>query len=241
MRRRTGVSVPSSSGNSLQQTSSRLSTRSTGSFSPLFIGELSSTPYAAGAVIVDQKFQSPLHRGTLFNLWVQGYKCALRLVSVPSSSGNSLQQVKSQAIAGNCQGFSPLFIGELSSTSTSADSPPPTHRFSPLFIGELSSTVLGEAIPISRRTFQSPLHRGTLFNPIQVQCVCAHPRVSVPSSSGNSLQRRQLGFSFAATLRFSPLFIGELSSTSLLLREDFPSLEFQSPLHRGTLFNHHGE
>jgi len=61
--------------------------------------------------------------------------------------------------------------------------------------------------------FQSPLHRGTLFN-------------------GGE---RAVGEIIETS--FSPLFIGALSSTQFdpefLLDPD----KFQSPLHRGTLFN----
>jgi len=178
-------------------------------FSPLFIGELSSTSPVAPLALVPSKFQSPLHRGTLFNF--------LR----PMGRGLCL-------------------------------------RFSPLFIGELSSTGSGARGPDHTSSFQSPLHRGTLFNPGERRLVFGHFHVSVPSSSGNSLQllhgsrpppplfvsvpsssgnslqRRASAHSLSAPVRFSPLFIGELSSTSSL---ELPNRVFRgfSPLFIGEL------
>ena len=61
--------------------------------------------------------------------------------------------------------------------------------------------------------FQSPLHRGRLFNDSLVPVLDS------------------LLFSF------SPLFIGEDSSTLILKHLDENGLHFQSPLHRGRLFN----
>ncbi len=135
--------------------------------------------------------------------------------------------------------FSPLFIGEVSSTHRLAMvCASPCSSFSPLFIGEVSSTLqcrrlprglYGLSVPSSsgkslqpehrtsvdsaRRAFQSPLHRGSLFNNA--------------SSAVRSLMSKP----------FSPLFIGEVSST--LERPHWLGLGtlFQSPLHRGSLFN----
>ncbi len=62
--------------------------------------------------------------------------------------------------------FSPLFIGEVSSTESNNRRcvAPPT-AFSPLFIGEVSSTAhfVGRDCA-DFHPFQSPLHRGSLFN-----------------------------------------------------------------------------
>jgi len=85
-------------------------------------------------------FQSPLHRGTLFNRRQTKYLHPLAYVSVPSSSGNSLQRFAQPAIRLPVQRFSPLFIGELSSTKRRACFHSAWTCFSPLFIGELSST-----------------------------------------------------------------------------------------------------
>src|SRR5581483_10261928 len=136
-------------------------------------------------------FQSPLHRGILCNNWL---KWLFQWFLTP---------------------FSPLFIGEYSATNMGASIAPwvahafqsPLHRgilcnrgavfvdptevvaFSPLFIGEYSATAAA-----SLRAAES-----------------AH--LSVPSSSGNTLQRE-------------PDYVLHSSPGS-----------FQSPLHRGILCN----
>ncbi len=244
MRRVLSISVPSSSGNSLQRREHCCQVLLWRHFSPLFIGELSSTRNAVAQHRKRGRFQSPLHRGTLFN----SSNCA--------------------KITSGSRYFSPLFIGELSSTDHGRAGrrltwsfQSPLHRgtlfngscgggggggsyshFSPLFIGELSSTCHAERSEASQHLgFQSPLHRGTLFN--------RHGRgfrghalnhISVPSSSGNSLQPlRTCEASWIGSFQdFSPLFIGELSSTFFAANAgDFFTYIFQSPLHRGTLFN----
>ena len=90
---------------------------------------------------------------------------------------------------------------------------PGTSRyFSPLFIGESSLTPARRQQPPARWLFQSPLHRGVLFNRID---------------------RPLLDF----LKHFSPLFIGESSLTCDNGKDYRALLLFQSPLHRGVLFN----
>jgi len=162
---------------------------------------------------VGPSFQSPLHRGTLFN--------ALRTIKVRPSAFS----------------FSPLFIGALSSTLQGIDPDAAGLSFSPLFIGALSSTPDGPmarsskfcvSVPsssghslqllrlfwprLSGIAFQSPLHRGTLFNaPVKDQAP-------------------------AYDLFQSPLHRGTLFNNLKFLIWNLP-MRFQSPLHRGTLFN----
>ena len=61
-------------------------------------------------------FQSPLHRGSLFNLVLQTSHVPSDLISVPSSSGKSLQPDILEELVDLGVDFSPLFIGEVSST-----------------------------------------------------------------------------------------------------------------------------
>ena len=258
----TGISVPSSSGNSLQPSAPLRLRGSLRHFSPLFIGELPSTGAEQPGQGLKRKFQSPLHRGTPFNFLLdlrqtrlslfqsplhrgtpfnsffngQLFRCVF--ISVPSSSGNSLQHRANRAGAARGPHFSPLFIGELPSTQHSR-----------------SIANYGSA-------FQSPLHRGTPFNVPKGRRGDRRRGISVPSSSGNSLQPRRPSVSFVRLRHFSPLFIGELPSThrvgqghwyeahfsplfigelpstpaSTMLRGD--GCQFQSPLHRGTPFNY---
>src|SRR5271157_306862 len=183
------------------------------SFSPLFIGEVSSTlplrrvrqdmlsfqsPLHWGSLFNDTKieqsddarrlFQSPLHWGSLFNgelAWSNGQ---LSLLSVPSSLGKSLQRSPKVRSRSRLMSFSPLFIGEVSSTELFLFGQRFRPPFSPLFIGEVSSTV-------------------SLY------------------SLESSVQS------------FSPLFIGEVSSTVWRQHEVYAHRPFQSPLHWGSLFN----
>ena len=207
-------------------------------------------------------FQSPLHRGSLFNDTHVRSLAPKDILSVPSSSGKSLQRHTSHRIT-SCRHlsvpsssgkslqlivvssgrtilgtFSPLFIGEVSSTRiTRAPSVRRSRTFSPLFIGEVSSTPGCRASSLPSITFQSPLHRGSLFNDTADGFRVVAVVLSVPSSSGKSLQRTgsaegatpsalsvpsssgkslQLAVAVGAdaeVLTFSPLFIGEVSST----------------------------
>ena len=133
-------------------------------FSPLFIGEFSSTSAESGHQFGHSTFQSPLHRGVLFNCQrPTDIGCEVHIsvpsssgsslqphlfqlpntvasISVPSSSGSSLQRLCSVPLTRGRRHFSPLFIGEFSSTSSGETVGGPLAHFSPLFIGEFSST-----------------------------------------------------------------------------------------------------
>ncbi len=185
------------------------------------------------------QFQSPLHRGTLFNCCARIARNPSNLyfsplfigelsstnmmisrgsmpgkISVPSSSGNSLQLLRKDSKEPIQLIFqSPLHRGTLFNQKRSSPWKGCVRHFSPLFIGELSSTQSEKFLAGEERTFQSPLHRGTLFNVFFQALTWAHK------------------------CDFSPLFIGELSSTTVSLGASIWVVEFQSPLHRGTLFN----
>ncbi len=133
-------------------------------FSPLFIGELPSTRWPAAPAVYHESFQSPLHRGTPFNTAGGSYNFSVNGISVPSSSGNSLQPF--------LESSAKLWFKRFQS---------PLHRGTPF-----NSTCLPRAPPARR--FQSPLHRGTPFNAARQETRLQCLRISVPSSSGNSLQ-----------------------------------------------------
>src|SRR5581483_11876078 len=61
-------------------------------FSPLFIGEGSSTDGESAREPDYERFQSPLHRGRVFNIEIGLELCGRICLSVPSSSGKGLQQ-----------------------------------------------------------------------------------------------------------------------------------------------------
>ena len=162
-------------------------------FNPLFIGEVSSTFRIPPDRAYVLEFQSPLHRGSLFNL------------------------------ISSCRKFVEFGC------------------FNPLFIGEVSSTEGIAKYRDVRLPFQSPLHRGSLFN-LDIEKIRPLVRlvdcdVSIPSSSGKSLQPRSPQITHAGSVCFNPLFIGEVSSTSNSPPGSASAKLFQSPLHRGSLFN----
>src|SRR5581483_3645300 len=134
-------------------------------FSPLFIGEYSATIEEIGDTAAGALFQSPLHRGILCNVhpivkvWVdpapfsplfigeysatggsfRGIKAAERL-SVPSSSGNTLQRHGSPRTHGQLQLSVPSSSGNTLQLQAAMDATFGIKAFSPLFIGEYSAT-----------------------------------------------------------------------------------------------------
>src|SRR5581483_5440719 len=236
------LSVPSSSGKGLQPSAAWIpKTRSSLSVPSSSGKGLQRRAFTVQGV--HAHFQSPLHRGRVFNM---------------------TKEIDDDARENNT--FSPLFIGEGSSTSVcwadcSADS-----SFSPLFIGEGSSTQFIPREGFTWDTF-SPLFIGEgsstaevfrqimkfadSFSPLFIgegsstRSKASTPptgwHLSVPSSSGKGLQRSLQRGHHGASRAFSPLFIGEGSSTRAT-RQNKPGLEdFQSPLHRGRVFNDCGE
>src|SRR5579875_2225089 len=113
------------------------------------------------------------------------------------------------------ENFSPLFIGEITSTPPGGLTTPTLLYFSPLFIGEITSTgrlpicALAEGLHIS-----VPSSSGKSLQPFPgLLNVVRRGIISVPSSSGKSLQRRGC------------------------LAHNLSHFLFQSPLHRGNHFN----
>ena len=188
-----------------------------GCFSPLFIGELSSTRFARPPPGASCGVSVPSSSGNSLQRSGPGVRSGGGVVSVPSSSGNSLQRISSVAAVNDITVSVPSSSGNSLQQYLKLPSVPDTPRFSPLFIGELSSTATKTSA-----------------------CQGGH-KVSVPSSSGNSLQQEHYYVFPRFYLRFSPLFIGELSSTRPVVDLTTHGHGFQSPLHRGTLFNAAGQ
>src|SRR6266571_2088920 len=159
-------------------------------------------------------FQSPLHRGSLWNKEVRDVMVSEGTLSVPSSSGKSLEQsVRRMQSFGSFFFQSPLHRGSLWNKPTSKPRYTFHFSFSPLFIGEVSGTHELGRVNARLDAFQSPLHRGSLWNRGTPRC--------------RALRR----------LPFSPLFIGEVSGTQFEFVHLFRLCSFQSPLHRGSLCN----
>ena len=112
-------------------------------FSPLFIGEVSSTRVVSGSQLTRILiFQSPLHRGGLFNRNQELHRIAKMTISVPSSSGSSLQRTAPDVLSSERPDLSvPSSSGRSLQLRASVGVAPRLLPFSPLFIGEVSSTV----------------------------------------------------------------------------------------------------
>src|SRR5581483_4180904 len=159
---------------------------------------------------------SPLHRGRYFNRSSVPRRMRSEFFQSPLHRGRYFNFTFSTACrAWRSEAFSPLFIGEGTSTCV----PPPgwaprtffqsplhrgryfngaSHRmrrqvaadtFSPLFIGEGTSTVIKGCAVAIERIFQSPLHRGRYFNWCSYTSRRLRDELSVPSSSGKVLQQ----------------------------------------------------
>ena len=136
--------------------------------------------------------------------------------------------------------FSPLFIGEVSSTpkpdrlgfgcsylSVPSSSGRSLQHFDvpvevitshmlsvPSSSGRSLQRRKEEAPRSTSHTFQSPLHRGGLFNFKKGGRMPQHLNTFSPLFIGRSLQRLTLAIGARWRRPFSPLFIGEVSSTS---------------------------
>ena len=110
-------------------------------FSPLFIGEDSSTATICPYAVITCNFQSPLHRGRLFNDWESDHgPIVFHIFQSPLHRGRLFNLLAVRVAPRVIQTFSPLFIGEDSSTLADAETRCRAVPFSPLFIGEVSST-----------------------------------------------------------------------------------------------------
>src|SRR5579875_2561700 len=184
------ISVPSSSGKSLQRNRRRAGTVWKRYFSPLFIGEITSTLPSKEVHKRHCVHFSPLFIGEITSTNSGGGAVLGSVrISVPSSSGKSLQPADVNALA--C----PLIISVPSSS------------------GKSLQRCVQPSDPLGVRSFQSPLHRGNHFNDSRTEDELCAMVISVPSSSGKSLQLSRKSKLSDKVVHFSPLFIGEITST----------------------------
>ena len=187
------VSIPSSSGKSLQPRELPTSRAPYIRLNPLFIGEVSSTKRCPRASHVGCFRLNPLFIGEVSSTVPLSPHPEARIsVSIPSSSGKSLQ-LKRLVTNGHLvlESQSPLHRGSLFNKREFLRGMLKARCLNPLFIGEVSSTH-GALDPVE----------GAVW-------------VSIPSSSGKSLQLGSVSYPYCA------------------------GYESQSPLHRGSLFNTH--
>src|SRR5437868_5667876 len=208
-------------------------------FNPLFIGEVFQPLRPRAFALNGVRFQSPLHRGSLFNSALNHGQHLLRSVSIPSSSGRSLQQTPGDLSLSFAQTFqsplhrgglfnlfkvksflfllvsqSPLHRGGLFNLLSGSSSKEGSACLNPLFIGEVSSTLF---------------LLWHLFLPFFV---------SFPSSSGSSLQRRILAQVTPAISCLNPLFIGEVSSTDDDIADELDIPDVSIPSSSGKSLQH---
>ncbi len=207
-------------------------------FSPLFIGEDSSIPdnvRDSQPVIV---FQSPLHRGRLFNRSATSIRPSSPISFSPLFIGEDSSMVTAVGAGlSTVVAFSPLFIGEDSSMTHEGktfrlifDLSVPSSSgktlqslrairaqrvgaaFSPLFIGEDSSIACARVLGFLGLLFQSPLHRGRLFNSCTVTAAPSGAAFQSPLHRGRLFNMGIATLTEGENAPFSPLFIGEDSS-----------------------------
>src|SRR5579883_3028370 len=135
-------------------------------------------------------------------------------ISVPSSSGKSLQRLLWMGQTKYGLNFSPLFIGEITSTQPCSIRFSQPTNFSPLFIGEITSTLNYFRFVFNHLVFQSPLHRGNHFNNSSYPNEPALTIFQSPLHRGNHFNIYEPKGREEARRNFSPLFIGEITSTS---------------------------
>src|SRR5581483_11844349 len=237
----TSLSVPSSSGKGLQLERMEMHQRPPRpSFSPLFIGEGSSTLISPLTARPIASPFSPLFIGEGSSTFCsERRRSQVRLLSVPSSSGKGLQRGKNDAHRGRCD------LSVPSSSGKGLQLPLPGALLggklgfqSPLHRGRVFNSTVRVRMSQPYSSFQSPLHRGRVFNSCSHRPLPPYKPLSVPSSSGKGLQRSQPRWCWPPpAVTFSPLFIGEGSSTNSRWIPRFASMSFQSPLHRGRVFN----
>ncbi len=105
------LSVPYSSGPWLHQLSATQTTRTGGSFSPLFIGAVVASVHRPAGEGHVSSFQSPIHRGRGCILPPCREGRAGCSLSVPYSSGPWLHHDRGRRTDRKRSSFSPLFIG----------------------------------------------------------------------------------------------------------------------------------
>ena len=183
-------------------------------------------------------FQSPLPRGSHCNLWNSARNRVHSCLSVPSTSGFSLQLPP----RANRETRRKL----LSVPSTSGFSLQPYRRraavialatFSPLYLGVLTATVCNRNFSLYSGWLSVPSTSGFSLQPNRSGVPRSGLPLSVPSTSGFSLQPMGLRFVLDLCPPFSPLYLGVLTATSNIETYSGEPRGFQSPLPRGSHCN----
>ena len=185
-------------------------------FSSLYIGILAATDSPQCKLKKVPQFQFPLHRDPRCNTEPSKDDIEATKVSVPFTSGSSLQRERASHIKELIKSFSSLYIGILAATKHQQRHLGSSRRFSSLYIGILAATELVRnryedgrkfQFPLHRdprcnyvthhtgqplRKFQFPLHRDPRCNSLTFLLALVSINVSVPFTSGSSLQRARV-------------------------------------------------
>ena len=107
--------------------------------------------------------------------------------------------------------------------------------FSPLYLGVLTATDIHFSQPCNTWRFQSPLPRGSHCNRERGSDQSNSARLSVPSTSGFSLQPPVAHQGPGVLVPFSPLYLGVLTATTVVPPDAIAGPEPFSPLYLGVL------
>ena len=136
-------------------------------------------------------------------------------VSVPFTSGSSLQRIVQNKVGGESgEGFSSLYIGILAATAIINKIKPGSSLFQFPLHRDPRCNLAIRTVFLTASTFQFPLHRDPRCNSCNLPNHLPSPCVSVPFTSGSSLQREIFIPLIPLLVCFSSLYIGILAATS---------------------------
>ena len=211
----------------------RSAVRVRGRFSSLYIGILAATSSAALTSSSIVKFQFPLHRDPRCNLFSANNNIAHFIVSVPFTSGSSLQHNPVSCARRNHRFQFPLHRDPRCNRVVLKRRVRSVHiRFSSLYIGILAATLYVTTLsPMKAKRFSS-LYIGILAATGHSLGRGVMERVSVPFTSGSSLQLILPHFSEAPDTVSVPFTSGSSLQLSGIQQRRASLFTFQFPLHR---------
>ena len=185
-------------------------------FSPLFIGAMVATENEVSSSTSQWTF-SPLFIGAMVATADSVSACRVGRAFSPLFIGAMVATITAILLQLIFCSFSPLFIGAMVATLSERLYSLLSPTFSPLFIGAMVATDQSSIAVSGLMLFQSPFHRGngcyfTLEQRLRCSCY-----LSVPFSSGQWLLLKPITRLPFTKGTFSPLFIGAMVATDLLI------------------------
>ena len=182
------VSVPFTSGSSLQQVMQRLKGARC---------IVVSVPFTSGSSLQLQLFTDEVSESTRFSSLYIGILAATHFLSAPCLNATSFSSLYIGILAAtgtpgirtrSCRSFRSLYIGILAATLPRPGALYPAKGFSSLYIGILAATAKFFHRAVGRVGGFSSLYIGILAATQCKACTMQEPQVSVPFTSGSSLQ-----------------------------------------------------